>query len=1090
MNIRRLWTFLLERQRHVQIFLVKPHLWRKNTEVKGKLGRLQVKGKQTKDIRTLDDARNRLHKILGTLKVSWLLQDIPHDSERFRMHDIVLDVARYIASTELDQKMFVMGDYGGLHAWPDVDALQRCEALSVLGGDIRELPEGMQCPALKFFYINGGNLGAFQIPPSFFEAERPNNGRQNASLAELKHLPHLTNLEIHIPDASLLPRDLTFEKLERYEIVVGDVWDWSDKCETSRTLKLKLKTSIQAGKEVQKLLKRSERLFIDELKGIKSFVHELDKDDNLKHLNLERIGYGQLPTTSFGKLRIVKVECCQKLEFVVPSSVARGLSLIHVLEIKDCSIMRAIVVKEEGEIEDGDRILFPQLLKLVLHSLPKLLSFLSEGSLFMQVLHEQVPFPELRVLELSSIQYLEEMARFSGRLTNIQPITSRFQNLLSLIVKGCSNMRYLLSFSTARAMVQLQILQVVECKDIEEILTKDFGEEEIASPVELFPRLRNLFLQHLTILERFCVGRNIQFPSMKHLRIEKCPKLMTFIFKPVSSSMIAREEDRERTTDNKPHKAMQLLFNEEVAMPKLELLRISHIDGIESMWQNRYTANSCCKLRQVNVQQCANLKSFFPPTMMKVLGCLEMLIIEVPSFQEMDPVTATHVKKLKLTSLPKLKHIWEKDPEGTFDFQNLCSVVVVGCESLKSVFPASVSGRLKQLEFLGLDNCGVEVVIEKEGTQIAETLQFPKLTVLVLSRLPKLKYFSPGMRPSEWPSLKKLRVWECDKIEMFALTFQKIKLKASDRQPLFVVEEGAFPNLEDLTLELHSVLHNLETLRVCSNFWEEIFPYEVLFGQGNPARSLTNLRDLEFFENPMLTHLWKEDERLEEEKQGKEDMQPCPIFENLKILKVSECHKLSNLVPSTVSFQNLTNLEIFKCDRLIHLFTSSTARTLKELKILSVSGCRRITEIVGSEGGEANEIFKCDGLIHLFTSSMAKSLEKLKKLSVSECRRITKIVGSGGEANHEVLITFRDLAYLKLDCLAVLENFCSGSYSFNFPALEEVTVRQCPAMKIFCPGVLSTPKLKKVQATEEDQEGHWIKVDLNATIDWLWEHKL
>ena len=116
----------------------------------------------------------------------------------------------------------------------------------------------------------------------------------------------------------------------------------------------------------------------------------------------------------------------------------------------------------------------------------------------------QVLFPELRLLELSSI-HLEEMTRFSGRLTNIQPTSSRFQNLLSLTVKGCSYMRYLLSFSTARAMVQLQILQVVECKDIEEILTKDFGEEEIASPVELFPRLQNLFLQHLPILERFCI---------------------------------------------------------------------------------------------------------------------------------------------------------------------------------------------------------------------------------------------------------------------------------------------------------------------------------------------------------------------------------------------------------------------------------------------------------------------------------------------------------------------------------------------------------------------------------------------------------
>ncbi|KAB1202371.1 hypothetical protein CJ030_MR8G008067 [Morella rubra] len=205
--------------------------------------------------------------------------------------------------------------------------------------------------------------------------------------------------------------------------------------------------------------------------------------------------------------------------------------------------MRTIVVKEGGEIKDGDRILFPQLEKLVLDSLPKLLGLLSKGSL------------------------------------------------------------------------------------------------SIAEAGEIIPEENNEF--YMPVLRE------------KHLCIEKCPKFMTFIFNPVSSSTIAREEDREMTTDKKPHKVMQPLFNEEVAMPKLELLTISHIDGMESMWHNRFTANSCCKLRQVNVQQCANLKSFFPTTMMKVLGRLELLIIdncgsltkvfdiEVPSFQEMGAMTAT-----------------------------------------------------------------------------------------------------------------------------------------------------------------------------------------------------------------------------------------------------------------------------------------------------------------------------------------------------------------------------------------------------------------------------------------------------------------
>ena len=86
------------------------------------------------------------------------------------------------------------------------------------------------------------------------------------------------------------------------------------------------------------------------------------------------------------------------------------------------------------------------------------------------------------------------------------------------------------------------------------------------------------------------------------------------------------------------------------------------------------------------------------------------------------------------------------------------------------------------------------------------------------------------------------------------------------------------------------------------------------------------------------------------------------------------------------------------------------------------------------------EILKGHGLINLFTSSTAKSMVQLKKMSVSECERIAEIVVcKGGEASE--VITFAQLTYLKLDCLPKLTSFCSGSHSFKFPSLEEVIVR-------------------------------------------------
>ncbi|KAK7857266.1 hypothetical protein CFP56_018621 [Quercus suber] len=92
-------------------------------------------------------------------------------------------------------------------------------------------------------------------------------------------------------------------------------------------------------------------------------------------------------------------------------------------------------------------------------------------------------------------------------------------------------------------------------------------------------------------------------------------------------------------------------------------------------------------------------------------------------------------------------------------------------------------------------------------------------------------------------------------------------------------------------------------------------------------------------------------------------------------------------------------------------------------------------------------------------------------MSVSECERIKEVV-VGEEGKVSEVITFTQLIYLKLDSLPNLASFCSESYSFNFPSLEEVIVRQCPETKTFSRGALGTPKLERVQATQED-EWHW-----------------
>ncbi|KAL4605324.1 hypothetical protein ACB092_09G020400 [Castanea dentata] len=1088
-------------------------------------------------ISTLEEARNRIYTLVRSLKDSGLLLDAHDTSECVGMHDLTRDVALLIAN-ETQNVLTIMDE--GLVEWPDEDDMKMCTKIFVFNRDIHELPDRLECPELRCLHVYAEDReGSFKISDTFFRGTRklkvldltymrisslpsslklltnlqtlsiigemknleilkigllthlrmldlsnckkleviPANlyvgnsftqweveglNNERASLAELKHLSRLSTLEVHIPDANMMPKDLLFEKLTRYKIFIGDVWDWSDKHENSRVLKLKLNTCNQLEKDLylDKLngFQQLKHLHVQNNAEIKYIIHSRDLIFSLKNMiKLEGICDARIPLTSFRDIRIMKVEH------------SKGLSQLQELEIKECNIMRAIVVKEDGELEDRDMILFPQLCHLKLQVVPKLKSFLStqnsfitdvekvihEGELdfHVPILHEQVVFPKLETLELSSLDSEEILlqnqhrASSSFKLTNIQT-DSRFQNLCKLKLKGSGNLKYLLSSSTARNMVQLKYLDIEECKVMEEILfTEDLGEEEIISKV-LFPRLEGLILKDLPVLKRFCVGSNIRFPSLKDMWLERCPKLKSFIFKPVSSGLTLSKELKEMNSGEISHTAMQPLFNEEVAFPSLETLTIFHMEKLKIIWHNQLAEYSFLKLQSLLVQYCENLVNIFQSNMLTKFQSLKRLYVyDCGSLQEVfelqrhnvresHVVMAIPLKRLMLQCLPKMKHVWNKEPQGIFSFQNLQKISVWECESLKSLFPASVARCLVQLEDLLIVNCGVEEIVSREDVaEPAARFVFPKVTVLVLSQLPKLKWFCRGVHTSKWPLLKELMGTLFPNLEALTLDrnynleeIQSDQLLEECFHKLKILHVAAYlPGSNWITFLKR--LNSLEKLFVKISRCVEIFPYEELFDQENHATILTQLRELELFHLPMLTHLWKE------------DTQPSPVLYNLENLKVSLCGKLKILVPSSVFFQNLTNLEILKCHGLINLVTSSTAKSLLQLKKMSVSECKRITEVVVGEGGEANEV-----------------------------------------------ITFTHLTYLKLDDLTNLASFCSGSYSFKFPSLEEVIVRQCPEIKTFSHGSLRTPKLERVQATQED-EWHW-KADLNTTIHWLWENNL
>ena len=157
--------------------------------------------------------------------------------------------------------------------------------------------------------------------------------------------------------------------------------------------------------------------------------------------------------------------------------------------------------------------------------------------------------------------------------------------------------------------------------------------------------------------------------------------------------------------------------------------------------------------------------------------------------------------------------------------------------------------------------------------------------------------------------------------------------------------------------------------------------------------------------------------------------------------RVSDFRRLKNIVPfSSTSFHYLQTLNVSNSDVLISLLTPSTARTLVQLNQIVIWNCERMTEIIANEGSEA-------------------------------------------EAGDE--IAFNNLTSLEFSFMPSFTAFHLGNRTIKFPSLVKVEMIKCPKLKIFCSGVLSTPKLTEVRmgAKQIHKEEGGGDLDLNATLE-------
>ncbi|KAG4181665.1 hypothetical protein ERO13_A10G241400v2 [Gossypium hirsutum] len=460
-----------------------------------------------------------------------------------------------------------------------------------------------------------------------------------------------------------------------------------------------------------------------------------------------------------------------------------------------------------------------------------------------------------------------------------------------------------------------------------------------------------------------------------------------------------------------------------ICFPQLNSLHIKGIPDLIFFCSGNFNIEFPL-LKELKIEDCPKLKEFISKSSTESgMHTLFNEKVAVPSLETMTISKLSNVKMIFHTDLP---------PDS---FQSLRKLRVSRCEILKNLFPASIAKHLLQLEDLSISDCGVEEIVS-EGKGVEDQpvrFEFPKLSSLEVTSLKELKCFYKGQHTTVWPMLKKLTTDGSGLLMRMGL-------------------EDVFPNLQQLELRLLSdedqfppnLFNHVKVLKVNGRFGDgfPIFPFLrkicnpessdlecFSFRDGLPCKgdvgTPSRIKKLILYDLRNLQRMWRTDSELGH------------ILSNLQTLTIHWCHDLINIGASSLSFKNLTTLKVSYCAMMTNLVTPLIVESLVQLTTMEVSNCTKMTEIVAHEGDY-----------------------------------------------HQTIVVGK-LKCLKLSYLQSLTSFCRGSYTFNFPCLEEVVVESCPKLKIFFDGVLSTPQLQKVNQGFYDKKECGAG-DLNTTIQQLY----
>ncbi|RXI04284.1 hypothetical protein DVH24_038558 [Malus domestica] len=879
---------------------------------------------------TLEEARNRVRSLVDKLQRRFLLLT-SKVKDATKMHDVVRDVAISIASR--DPHGFLIISHAEKNGWPNLATYHHCTTISLVRN--LEIPAGLKCPpTVELLQMMDGSFSqgsmdiicnamkelkvlALVCICSDFSLRVLKNLRtlclDNSSLCGLSNdvIGDLENLEIlsfrGCDSLHELPREIGRLKQLRLldttncrflGVIPHGIFSSLCRLEELYMLNSFNRWELATGGEDKRMASIAEVMSLsDHLKvltiEIPSVIHLLPKDVILKSVPIRfNIHIFNIHMEHLRLNYHIELSCAFENKLAIGKGDARELmeSQAVRLLLKKSEDLQLSAVDNLYVLTDLDQEGFQHLKYLHVSDFPNT-EYLANGTSGTQ----HTLFPRIQTL------FLCGMAQLKAICPNDQLSKSFFTNLRSLNLSFCENLKYVFSLSVARNLVQLQNLNIGQCVQMEEIVSKQRRKHEEAADMIAFHKLTNLRLWSLDNFVGFFQA-NKQY-SNQEVTMPKDEHQSTGIFENavLPSKCISWFQSLEEVTLI-DMKHMDVLFDlksdtvmdGQAVLPIFSQLRKLEIENCSftHLWKNIASGfQGFQNLRYLKMFACFGLEYVFLHLIAReLLNLDEVSILECPNMETIFRITEENEEeatkdmilfpKLNTFELVDLPRLTSLCPEGfTFLWSSTIDMFVIGCEKLKTL-GAVIPQRNK-----------LEKNIEKDSI----THDFNTSPTRSSNWCPAGCGCTPYSRANAHRCIEILP--------------RPINLEVTPTNL-----EGSNDN------------DNLENLQVSS-----CASLEVIFQVKGPrheenihsVEAFNELRTLGLHYLPSLTSIW-------------ETGTSQPMF-------------------TGGSFGNLKSLDVGHCNQLKYLFSSSIAKLLVSIEDIEVQNCEQIEEIVDAEE-ETDEI--------------------------------------------------------------------------------------------------------------------------------------